>query len=304
MSKSAAPAKSFGDEKRFGNEKTFALALGGGGARGIAHIAVLEALDEIGRRPAAIAGTSIGALIGAAYAAGMSGKDIRRFVVALAHNRTEVFRRLIATRASTFANLFNIGFGSATLVDAEKFCAQFLPDKVPEDFGALEIPLTIIATDLYRRRQAVFSAGPLRPVLAASIALPTVMRPVVVEDRVLIDGGATNPLPFDQLRGRADVVVAVDISGEPREERRDIPNPWECLLNTVLVMGNAITSEKVKHAAPDLIVRPKVGRFRTLDFLQASAILRASEPAKAELKQKLAALLAPEEDGLPEQARQ
>ena len=304
MSKSAAPAKSFGDEKRFGNEKTFALALGGGGARGIAHIAVLEALDEIGRKPAAIAGTSIGALIGAAYAAGMSGKDIRRFVVALAHNRTEVFRRLIATRASTFANLFNIGFGSATLVDAEKFCAQFLPDKVPDDFGALEIPLTIIATDLYRRRQAPFSSGPLRPVLAASIALPTVMRPVVVEDRVLIDGGATNPLPFDQLCGRADVVVAVDISGEPREERRDIPNPWECLLNTVLVMGNAITSEKVKHAAPDLIVRPRVGRFRALDFLQASAILRASEPAKAELKQKLTALLAPEDDGLPEKAQQ
>ena len=286
MSKSAAPAKSLS------NEKTFALALGGGGARGIAHIAVLEALDEIGRKPAAIAGTSIGALIGAAYAAGMSGKDIRRFVVALAHNRTEVFRRLIATRASTFANLFNIGFGSATLVDAEKFCAQFLPDKVPEDFGALEIPLTIIATDLYRRRQAVFSAGPLRPVLAASIALPTVMRPVVVEDRVLIDGGATNPLPFDQLRGRADVVVAVDISGEPREERRDIPNPWECLLNTVLVMGNAITSEKVKHAAPDLILRPNVGIFRTLDFPQASAILRAAEPVKAEVKEKLGKLIA------------
>ena len=97
MSKPAASAKSF------------ALALGGGGARGLAHIAVLEALDEMGRKPAAIAGTSIGSLIGAAYAAGMSGKEIRRFVVALAHDRTEVFRRLIATRAGTFANLFNIG---------------------------------------------------------------------------------------------------------------------------------------------------------------------------------------------------
>lgn len=271
--------------------KTFALALGGGGARGLAHIAVLEALDEMGKKPAAIAGTSIGSLIGAAYAAGMSGKEIRRFVVALAHDRTEVFRRLIATRAGTFANLFNIGFGSATLVDAEKFCQQFLPDRVPDDFGALEIPLTIIATDLYRRQQAVFSSGPLKPALAASIALPTVMRPVVVEDRVLIDGGATNPLPFDQLRGRADVVVAVDISGEPTDERRDIPNPWECLLTTVLVMGNAITAEKVKHGAPDLMVRPRVGSFRTLDFLQASAILRASEPIKAEVKEKLAALL-------------
>jgi NTE family protein len=184
-----------------------------------------------------------------------------------------------------------MGFGSATLVDAEKFCAQFLPDRVPDDFDALAIPLTVIATDLYRRQQAVFSSGELKPALAASIALPTVMRPVVVAGRILIDGGATNPLPFDQLRGRADVVVAVDISGEPTDERRDIPNPWECLATTVLVMGSAITAEKVKHGAPDLIVRPRVGSFRALDFLQASAILRASEPVKAELKQRLADLL-------------
>jgi NTE family protein len=271
--------------------KSFALALGGGGARGIAHIAVLEAVDEMGERPAAVAGTSIGALIGAAYAAGMSGKEIRRHVIALAHDRGEVFRRLITARAGRISNLFAMGFGSATLIDAEKFCQQFLPEQVPEDFGALDIPLTVIASDLYRRRQVPFSSGALRPALAASIALPTVARPVVIDDKVLIDGGATNPLPFDQLRGRADVVVAVDISGEPSEARRDIPNPWECLLTTVLVMGNAITTEKLKHASPDLMIRPKVGLFRTLDFFQASAILRAAEPAKAEIKEKLAALL-------------
>lgn len=271
--------------------RSFALALGGGGARGLAHIAVLEALDEMGQKPAAIAGTSIGALIGAAYAAGMSGRQIRRFVIALAHDRAAVFRRLVATRAGMLGNLLNIAFGSATLVDAEKFCDQFLPERVPDDFDALAIPLTVVATDLHRRQQAVFSSGALRPALAASIALPPVMRPVVVDGRVLIDGGATNPLPFDQLVGRADVVVAVDISGAPPEKRRDIPTPWECLFATVLVMGSAITAEKVKHGPPDLIVRPRVGAFRALDFLKASAILRASEPVKAELKEKLAALL-------------
>ena len=93
--------------------KSFALALGGGGARGLAHIAVLEALDDMGKKPTAIAGTSSGSLIGAAYAAGMTGKEIRRFVIRLAHNRPEVFRRLIATRAGTFANLFSLGFGRA-----------------------------------------------------------------------------------------------------------------------------------------------------------------------------------------------
>jgi NTE family protein len=271
--------------------KTFALALGGGGARGLAHIAVLEALDEMGKKPAAIAGTSSGSLIGAAYAAGMTGKQIRRFVIKLAHHRAEVFRRLVATRAGTFVNLFNLGFGGATLVDAEKFCKQFLPDEVPDDFEDLEIPLTVIATDLYRRQQAVLSSGALRPALAASIALPTVMRPVVIAKRILVDGGATNPLPFEALRGRADFVVAVDISGPPADERRDIPNPWECLLATFLVMGSAIIAEKIKHGPPDLVVRPNVGAFRALDFLQASAILRASEPVKAELKEKLAALL-------------
>jgi NTE family protein len=176
-------------------------------------------------------------------------------------------------------------------VDAEKFCSQFLPEKVPDAFEKLGIPLTVIASDLYARRQTVFSTGTLKPALAASIALPTVMRPVVVENRVLIDGAATNPLPFDVLRGLADAIVAIDISGAPMEERRDIPNPWECLATTVLVMGSAITDEKLKHGAPDLIVRPNVGAFRTLDFLQASAILRASEPVRSEVKSRVRALL-------------
>ena len=272
--------------------RTVALALGGGGARGLAHIPVLEALDEMGVRLVALAGTSAGALIGAAYASGMSGKEIRRYVLSLAHDRTQVVRRLVATRASTFKNLLSIGLGSATLVDAEKFCAQFLPSGLPMDFSDLAIPLVVIATDLHRRRQAVFSTGPLAPALAASIALPTVTRPVVIGGQVLIDGGATNPLPFDQLRGRADIVIAVDISGEPSDARNDIPNPWECLLATVVVMGSAITAEKVRHGGPDILLRPNVGGYRLLDFLRASVILRAAEPVKAELKEKLGVLLA------------
>jgi NTE family protein len=271
--------------------KTFGLALGGGGARGLAHIAVLEAIDDLNLRPAAIAGTSIGALIGAAYASGMTGKAIRRHVIALAHDRADVFRRLIAARAGTFANLFAVGSGRATLIDAEKLCGQFMPEALPADFESLQIPLTVMASDLYRRRQVAFSAGSLRPALAASIALPSLIRPVVIDDMVLVDGGATNPLPFDQLRDKADIVVAVDISGEPNEDRRDIPSPWECLISTVLVMGNAITTEKLKHGAPDLVVRPNVGLFRTLDFFQASAILRASEHAKAEIGSALKALI-------------
>jgi NTE family protein len=271
--------------------KTFALALGSGGARGLAHIAVIEALDEMGLRPAAIAGTSIGSLIGAAYAAGMSGKDIRHHVLALAHRRGELRRRLMKARAGSFADFFSGGFSQATQLDAEKVCAQVLPETMPADFSLLPIPLTVVATDLHRRQEALLASGPLRPALAASIAIPGIFRPVVIDGRVLIDGGTTNPLPYDKLAGQADIVVAVDVFGAPSAERVDMPSIWECLYTTVLVMGGAILAAKLSHAAPELLVRPNVTIFRGMDFYQASAIIRAAEAAKGELKDRLGALL-------------
>jgi NTE family protein len=271
--------------------RSLALALGAGGARGLSHIAVFEALDELGVKPVAIAGSSIGAVAGAVYAAGMSGKAIRRYVIDLAHNRADVWRRLMLARAGTIGDMFNGDFTAAVRLDAEKLVAQFLPDPVPDDFGALGIPLTVVASNLYGRREVTFNAGPLKPALAASIALPTIMRPVVLDERVLIDGGATNPLPFDLLRGRADIIVAVDISGPPSEDRKGLPNAIESLYATVLVMTSSIINEKLRHEAPDLLVQPNVGTFRTLDFFQASAILRVAETAKTELMAKLEALL-------------
>jgi NTE family protein len=270
---------------------TFALALGGGGARGLAHIAVIEALDDMGVQPVAIAGTSIGALIGAAYAAGIRGKDIRHHVIALAHARGEIMRRLLLARVGTLADLFSGAFGKATQIDAEKFCAQFLPEAVPADFSALAIPLTVIATDLHRRQEAAFSTGPLRTALAGSIAIPGLFSPVMTDGRILVDGGATNPLPFDHLRGLADVTVAVDVFGMPAADRSDLPGVWESVFTTLLIMGSTIVAAKHKHSAPDLVIRPNVALFRTLDFYQASAILRAADAVKAEVKEKLGALL-------------
>jgi NTE family protein len=271
--------------------KSVALALGGGGARGLAHIVVAEALDEMGVKPVAIAGTSIGAIIGAGYAAGMSGREMRRYAIHVAHNRADVMRRMMRARAGKLRNLFGGGLGDATRLDAERLCEQFLPESLPEDFSGLSIPLTVIASDLFLRREVVFSKGPLRRALAASIALPTIMRPVEIDGQVLVDGGATNPLPFDHLHRRADVIVAVDISGPVTADRREVPNALECLYATVLVMTNSIISEKLRHGAPDLLLQPKVGSFRVLGFLQASAILRAADPVKAEFKEKLARLI-------------
>ncbi len=271
--------------------KTFALALGSGGARGLAHIAVFEALDEMGVKPTAIAGTSIGALIGAAYAAGMSGRDIRHHVIRFAHDRRETMARLVQARAGKLTDLLSGAFSQATQMDAEKFCAQFLPDTIPEEFSGLAIPLTAMATDLHRREEAALSSGPLRPALAASIAFPGLFRPVMTDGRILVDGGATNPLPIDRLLGRADIIVGVDVFGSPAAERSDVPGAWESVFTTLLIMGSTIVAAKHMHAAPDLVIRPNVSIFRTLDFYQASSIIRSAEAVKTEVKEKLTALL-------------
>jgi NTE family protein len=270
--------------------KTLALALGVGGARALAQVAVIEALDEMGVRPTAIAGSSFGALIGAAYAAGMTGKAIRRHVIALAHDRGGIFSRLVGARAMPLSQWLAAPLGNPVLIDAAKFCASFLPAAVPDDFAALAIPLKVVATDLHGRSEVVFSSGALKAAIAASMAIPGLIRPVEIEGRVLVDGAAVNPLPFDCLRGLADVVVAVDCSGGPNETR-EVPDAWEALFTTLTIMGQAIVAEKLKSGGPDLVIRPNVGIFGLLDFFQASAILRAAEPVKAEVKQRVAGLI-------------
>jgi len=177
------------------------------------------------------------------------------------------------------------------MVDAEKICAQFMPEQVPEDFSSLSIPLIVIASDIFQREALALSTGLCVRQLAASIALPALMRPVVIGERTLIDGGATQSAAVRTIAGQGGCRGG---GGRFRRAERGPARhagPWECLVTTVMVMGYAITSEKLKHTAPELIIRPNVGTFRTLDFMQASAILRAAEPVKAEVRTRLAALL-------------
>ena len=270
--------------------KSFALALSGGGARGLAAIAALEVLDELDVKPAAIAGVSIGAVLGAAFAAGMPAKAIRRTVIDIAHRRSQTLGKLMQVRATPFSKMFSANLGNPMLLDAEKLAAAFLPETIPEDFSALDIPLTVIATDLYGRGEVVFTEGPLRKAIAASMAIPGLLRPVENDGRVLIDGSAVNPLPFEHLRGKADVVIAVDSMVGPSPVR-GVPQPWECLLATFQVMGHVIVAEKLKHGVPDLTLHQDMSLFRLLDFFQASSILRVAEGKKAEMRKKIEKVL-------------
>jgi len=250
----------------------------------------MEALDEIGARPVAIAGSSIGAAMGAAYAAGLSGKAIRRHVISLAHGRGETIARLFGARAVTLSSMIAAPFGNPMLLDAQRLCEAFLPAAVPDDFAQLEIPLIVPATDLYGRSEVVFSAGPLKTAIAASMAVPGLVRPVEHDGRVLVDGAAVDPLPFEHLRPRAEVILAVDTTVGPIAPR-GLPDPWENLFATLQLMSHTIVQEKLRRGAPEILIRPELSAFRLLDFFHASAILRAAEPVKEQVKERIAALM-------------
>ena len=149
-----------------------AIALGGGGARGIAHVLALEALDELGVRPAAIAGTSMGAVIGAAYAAGLEARAIRGHVLRVLRNRSDVMGKLLKARVGRFADLVLRGRGNPVLLDPEIFLDLFWPPGVPEQFEGLAIKTFVVATNYSDRSEIVYRSGRLKPAVAGSMAIP------------------------------------------------------------------------------------------------------------------------------------
>ncbi len=273
------------------SEPTVAIALGGGGARGLAHILALEAFDELGISPVAIAGTSMGAIVGAAYAAGMSAKELRAYAQRILRNRAEVMSKLLRARVGRFSDLVFRGRGNPVLLDGEICLDLFWPEEVPDFFENLAIPLHVIATDFYNRREIILTEGALASAVAGSMALPGLMKPVEAGGRILIDGGAVNPLPYDVLFDHADIVIAVDVTFGGRRRERRIPTPFESMFGAAQIMQGAITAQKLKMRPPDILVRPAVEQFAVLDFLRVAQILRAAESAKDELKRKLTARL-------------
>ncbi|MEZ5841449.1 MAG: patatin-like phospholipase family protein [Hyphomicrobiales bacterium] len=272
-----------------------ALALGGGGARGLSHILVLEAFDELGVRPTEMAGTSIGALIGAAYASGLSGAAIRDHVLSLLTDRRELARKVLQTRSGKFMQFFQSGLNGSVMVDPVRLLAQLLPSGVALDFADLDIPFTAVATDFWSRSEARMSEGPLITAIAASIAIPSVLKPVLRDGRVLVDGGAVNPLPFDVFDDKVEICVAVDVTGGPvrsDKAKHPAPGPFEAIFGTLQILMTSVVNEKLKARQPDILIRPDVDQFKVLDFLKAPTILKAAEPIKDEMKRRLERILA------------
>lgn len=262
------------------------LALGGGSSRGLAHILILEALDELGVKPAIIAGTSMGAICGAAYATGLSGAEIRESFEHSFSSRGKFFARFAGKLRGGFSSLWSIR--APIVLDNVTLFEMMLPEALRCDFMTLKIPFVAIAADFYAMEQVVLDHGPVIPALAASCALPSLARPVVIEGRVLIDGGFVNPIPFDVIKDRCDITIAVDVVGEPQGGGgAEIPGVFDAVTGSTQLLFHSITREKLRSIAPDILIRPNVGAFAAMDYFKISEILAAAAPAKEELKRKL-----------------
>lgn len=261
-----------------------ALALGGGGARGLAHIPVLEALDELGVEVSFIAGTSIGGIVGAAYASGIPGAAIRDHTLFILGNRVQTLKHLMRNGATGLRGMVNFSPFNAFVLDGEKLLALVMPAGTAALFEETRIPLALVATDFYARAPVVLDAGPLAPAVAASMALPTLLAPQLRDGRLLLDGGLVNPVPVDLIQGRGDVTLAVDVTGGP-PPRTDRPPPAAELLFSAIQMMQGVMIAGALAAHPvDIVVAPKLTGFRVLDFFKARLILAASDHLKDETK--------------------
>lgn len=270
-----------------------AVALGAGGARGLAHIVLLEALDDLGVRPVALAGCSMGAVVGAAYASGMSGRQIRAHALAALRSRRRVLGSVLNARVGRFSDLLARRLANPVLVDGERLLPDFLPDVVPDRFEDLAIPMAVMVTDFHAREGLLLRSGDLRSAVAGSLAVPGLVRPVERDSRVLLDGGVVDPLPYGTLFERADLVVASDASRGPVDESAAaaVPQPVQTMLGAAQIMQATMTARMLRDRPPHLLIRTATERFRLLDFFQAVRILDAAEAQKDGIKAELAALI-------------
>lgn len=255
------------------------LVLGSGGARGLAHIVALETLDRLKLKPAHIAGTSIGAILGACYASGVTGAELRAHVLRDYRNRTDVMTRLFQTRVGRFMEMFQNGLNNPVLVDAEGILERFLPRPLPQRFEELSIPLSVVAADFHRLDRVVFTEGPLHAPVAASMAIPGLVRPVVFANRVMVDGGAVDPLPVRAIPSDVDFIIAVDVSrAAAREESERMPNAVETGFRVFDLMQAALAdAQAAENTRPIYRLKAPVEGFAALDFFSAKGILAASE---------------------------
>jgi len=233
------------------------LVLSGGGARGLAHIGVLKVFERENISFDYIAGTSMGAILGAAYASGKTVEEIEDVA-------------LNFSRRSELIKLLDLSPRKRGLLEGHKvreFLGRFFGDITT--FEQLQIPMSINAVDLWTGKEIVFTRGELLPALYASSAIPGIFSPVSFQNYFLVDGGVLNNLPVDRAREMgADFIIAVNVHSELTMESDHssdqvgfsvrIPGFFWDSYNSLLIMMNEMTQQRIRIAKPEIILSPKM----------------------------------------------
>ena len=252
-------------------EVRLGLALGGGAARGFAHVGVIQVLEEAGLRPSHVTGTSAGSLVAALYASGKTPAELVR--VAESMQEAEITDWMLpilnrgALRGEALARYVNTQVGGKSL----------------EQMG---IPLGIVATDLRNGEAITFRRGNTGAAVRASSAVPAVFQPVRIGEREYVDGGLVAPVPVQQAREMgANFVIAVDISSDPEGNPHN--DTFQILMQTFAIMGKSINALALKEA--DFVVRPALSGVKSADF---GARQRSIDAGRAAMRAQLPALKA------------
>lgn len=249
------------------------LALGGGAARGFAHIGIIQVLEENGIKPDLVVGTSAGSLVAALYASGKDGKA------------------LATTAQGMEESMFtDWAFPGRGMIRGEAL-ARFVRDQTGgKSIEGMKVPLGIVATDLDNGQPILFQRGDPGVAVRASSAVPAVFQPVRIGTREYVDGGLVSPVPvrFARQMG-ADLVIAVDISAVP--DGAPTGDPMRMLLQTFAIMGRSINHFELREA--DLVLRPKLAGVSGADFTSRAKSIQAGRVAAtealAELRNRIAA---------------
>lgn len=253
------------------------LALGGGAARGFAHIGVIKALEAQGIVPDVVVGTSAGSLVGALYAAGNNGFALHKLAL-------EMEEAAISDWSVPF-------FAKATGVlkgEALQNYVNRTVNGVPLE--KLKVPFGAVATDLKTGQPILFQRGNTGTAVRASSAVPSLFQPVQIGDRYYVDGGLVSPVPVRFAREMgADFVIAVNISSQP--DSQPSSSAVDVLLQTFAIMGQSINHYELKDA--DIVIQPQLGTMKGHDFPGRNTAILAGEQAAAallpDIKRKLAA---------------
>ena len=268
--------------------KKIGIALGAGGAKGLAHVLILEALDELGLKPSYVTGTSTGAVVGVLYCSGLSANDLRQVMSNISISENDTLRDVVTKKhVFKWLNFKALQFDGRGLLNAQHFINYLFESIEARTFEELIIPLRVVASDFWTREQVVLDGGELAPAIQASMSLPGVFTPVTMGENVLIDGGAVNPVPFDLLPKDCDLTIAVDVIGR-REARPDrMPSLQEAIFNTFQIMERSIVREKLRNLSPDIYVEIEISNIRALEFYKADQVFKQAQPAKDQFKRDL-----------------